>query len=172
MKRRGTAFGIAQAGNGGSFVLAALAQVLIATVGWRNAYVILGSVFGGLVILLTVFLLRRYPRDLGLEPDGDSPDDAVETKPGPRHALQVVDEAWVNTHWTVGLAVKTGRFWALFFANMLLWGFGFALLVAHQAAYARDMGHESTVIALMVGMYGVVNIAGNLLGFLSDRYGR
>ena len=172
VKRRGTAFGVAQAGNGGSFVLAGLAQVLIATVGWRNAYVVLGSVFGGLVVLLTVFLLRRYPRDLGLEPDGDSAEDAVETRPRPRHALQVVDEAWVNTRWTVGLAVRTRRFWALFFANMLLWGFGFALLVTHQAAYARDVGHEPSIIALMVGMYGVVNIVGNLLGFLSDRYGR
>ncbi|MBI2887739.1 MAG: MFS transporter [Chloroflexi bacterium] len=172
VRRRGAAFGVAQAGSGGSFLLAGLAQLLIAWYGWRSSYVIMAVAFGGAVVLLTAFLVRRRPQDVGLTPDGETAPALQTSAAGHSYTLVVVDEAWANTRWTARRAVATGRFWTLFCANLLIWGFGFALVVTHQAAYARDVGHSAEVIALMVGIYGLVNLAGNLCGFLVDRHGR
>ena len=172
VKRRGRAYGLAQAGNGTSFLIAALSQVLITAFGWRGAYLFLGGVLGVPAVLLPLVLIRRHPHDLGLQPDGESSEATPSPEANRRYHLQVVDERWVGTQWTLKTVAKTRQFRALFLANLLIWGFGFTLVMTHQAAYARDAGHSQATVALMLGLYGVVNIAGSLCGFLSDRLGR
>jgi MFS family permease len=47
-----------------------------------------------------------------------------------------------------------------------------SMLTQHHAAYALDSGHPPAAIAAMVAVYGAGVVAGNLSGFLADRFGR
>src|ERR1700748_3393319 len=80
VRRRGFASGLAVSGIGvGTLVMPPLASLLIGTLGWRGAYLVLGAlavIIGGGMALL----IENDPRDRGLGPDGDPP------QPGARHA--------------------------------------------------------------------------------------
>src|SRR6202043_1829578 len=71
VRRRGFASGLAVSGIGvGTLVMPPLASFFIATLGWRNAYLILGALvaFVGAGMAL---LIENDPGDRGLGPDGD-----------------------------------------------------------------------------------------------------
>ncbi len=170
VRRRGLAFGVAQAGGGTSFFLAGLAQLAITWFGWRNAYWLMGAGLGIPVLLMNVLLLRRRPQEMGLEPDGKA---SAKADAAPvRFQVEVVDPAWVEFRWTLRAALKTKRFWSLFAANLLIWGVGFTMVAVHQAAYARDVGHSPELVALALATYGVSNMLGSLSGFMADRLPR
>ena len=68
---------------------------------------------------------------MGLEPDGDrsSTDTAGPTRPD-----NVVDRAWAAVDWTLGRAMRTGRFWWIalgYFCGLFAW---YAVQV-HQTKY-------------------------------------
>src|SRR5262245_41804042 len=70
-RRRGFASGLAVSGIGlGTLVMPPLAAWLIATLGWRAAYVALG-VLAALVGAGMALMIENDPRDRGLGPDGD-----------------------------------------------------------------------------------------------------
>src|SRR5262249_43849470 len=71
VRRRGFASGLAVRGIGlGPLAMPPLASLLIASVGWRGAYLALGAIAlvlgGGLSLLI-----ENDPKDRGLGPDGD-----------------------------------------------------------------------------------------------------
>ncbi|MEK7215908.1 MAG: MFS transporter, partial [Chloroflexota bacterium] len=90
VRRRGLAFGVAQSGNGLSFLIASAAQLLIAAVGWRAAYGIIALGIGAPVLLLLLLFIRRRPRDLGLFADGEPDQPANPAGAAPRRSLRVV----------------------------------------------------------------------------------
>ena len=99
VRRRGLAYGVAQAGGGTSFFLAGLAQLAITWFGWRNAYWLMGAGLGIPVLLMNVLLLRRRPQEMGLEPDGKA---SAKADAAPvRFQVEVVDPAWVEFRWTL-----------------------------------------------------------------------
>ena len=57
----------------GSFVLSLLYQFMIATYGWRSAFMMLGVALWLFVVLPGLFFLRRQPEDMGVLPDGALP---------------------------------------------------------------------------------------------------
>lgn len=59
--------------NAGQLMLAPLAGLLIATAGWRTAYLALGLVVAGLLAPAAWLGLRSRPADVGQTPDGDAP---------------------------------------------------------------------------------------------------
>ncbi len=68
-KKRGLAVGIAGVSSGvGVLSIARLTAFLIAGVGWRNAYVVLGVAV--LAVGALSLLLRKSPETMGLQPDG------------------------------------------------------------------------------------------------------
>src|SRR5437764_11194749 len=72
LRRRGLASGLAVSGIGvGTLVMPPLATMLIAALGWRDAYLALGAlaaVLGGGAALL----IENDPHSRGLNPDGDA----------------------------------------------------------------------------------------------------
>ena len=58
----------------------------------------------------------------------------------------------------------------IFMIFFLMWGLGQSTIIAHQVAYIRDLGYNEIVGAVIVGLYGVVEVIGNLLSFIADRY--
>jgi MFS family permease len=169
VRRRGLAISLAFSGVGvGSIVMFPWVQDLIARGGWRTACWVLG-----LVVLLVLaplnLLVRHRPQDLGLEPDGDRvpPAGAVGSQPS-----NVVDAAWVAVDWTLGRAVRTGRFWWIaigYLTGLFAW---YAVQV-HQTKYLMEIGFSPTHAAWALGFVSLAGIPGQIgLGHLSDRIGR
>jgi len=157
-RRRGFASGLAVSGIGvGTLVVPLLASALIAMVGWRASYLVLGvlavAMGGGMALLI-----ENDPRERGLAPDGDPP--AWEEHPaGPIGA-------------TLGEAVRSRRFIGLY-AGCLVCSFALFVPFVHLVPYALDHGIAPSAAALVVGAIGVGSTAGRfLLGGLADRIGR
>jgi len=158
LRRRGFASGLAVSGIGvGTLVMPPLATMLIAGLGWRDAYLALGAlaaVLGGSAALL----IENDPRARGLEPDGDPP------RPGPQ-ALQAEGMS-------VRDAIRSRRFTALY-AACLICSFGVFVPFVHLVPYAGDHGVAASTAVLLLGVIGIGSTAGRFfLGGLADRMGR
>jgi OFA family oxalate/formate antiporter-like MFS transporter len=158
VRRRGFASGLAVSGIGlGTLVMPSLASLLIQTVGWRDAYLILGclaAVAGGGMALL----IENDPLDRGLGPDGDPPRaDAGSIRPSGFSVRQAM----------------TSRQFAGLYAACLISSFGLFVPLAHLVPYALDHGISPSSAALLLGMIGIGSTAGRFfLGGLADRLGR
>jgi MFS family permease len=167
VRRRGLALSIAFSGVGiGSVTILPWQQALIDASGWRTACLALGALV--LVVLLPLnLLLKGRPADLGLEPDG-----LPTNRDGARRISNIVDPAWAAIDWTLGRAVRTGRFWWIalsYFCALFSW---YAIQV-HQTKYLIDIGFSPAVAAWALGFVSLVAVPGQIaFGHLSDRIGR
>jgi len=167
-RRRGLAIGLAFAGVGiGSVTLLPWVQLMIDRAGWRTACTAMGLLV--LVVLAPVnLLLRKRPEDLGLQPDGDAAPSASSAKP----VSNVVNPGWAGIDWTLGRALRTGRFWWLaigYAGGLYIW---YAVQV-HQTKYLLDVGFSPGVAVWALGAVSLLGIPGQiLLGHVSDRVGR
>ncbi|MEN2980917.1 MFS transporter [Tistrella bauzanensis] len=157
-RRRGFASGIAVSGIGvGTLVMPPLAAVLIAALGWRDAYLAMGAlvvVIGGAMALL----IENDPRDRGLGPDGDPPQAAAMGDPVPGIPVAV--------------AIRSRRFIILYAAGLIC-AFGVFVPFVHLVPYAIDHGVQPSMAVLLLGAIGVGSTAGRFfLGGLADRIGR
>ena len=167
VRRPGLALSIAFSGVGvGSIAILPWFAWLIGSAGWRTACVAFGIL---LIVLLgpVNLLLRGWPEDMGLRPDGlisnDVSSDQVEN---------VVDRAWAAVNWTLGRALRTQRFWWLavgYFGALFSW---YAVQV-HQTKYLIEVGFGPGEAAWALGLVSLVAVPGQVvLGHLSDRIGR
>src|SRR5262249_6763064 len=139
-KRRGFASGLAVSGIGvGTLVMPPLASLLIAALGWREAYLVLGGLaaFVGVGIGL---LVENDPRDRGLGPDGDP--------------LPVGKEPARPIGASLREAMRSPRFISLYTA-CLICSFGVFVPFVHLAPYAVDHGVGQSVAVLLLGVIGI-----------------
>ncbi len=169
VRRRGAAFGLFAVGFGFAYMMASGVEPFISRLGWRSTFVLLAVLAAAIVPVIAVFQ-RLEPREKGQLPDGDrqKPDSP---SMAPRDNL-VVNAEWASREWTLAKALKTRRLWCLFLCNMFTWGVAVNLVLAHQVAFAVDEGYSSAFGAMIFSLYGICYGLGNLLGFLSDRWGR
>jgi len=158
VRRRGFASGLAVSGIGvGTLVMPPLATLLIANLGWRDAYLMLGifaAVIGGGASLL----IENDPRDRDLGPDGDP--------------LQPGASSRKAAGASVSEAIRSRRFVSLYSA-CLICSFGVFVPFVHLVPYARDHGVAATSAVLLLGIIGLGSTAGRFfLGGLADRFGR
>jgi MFS family permease len=158
VRRRGFASGLAVSGIGvGTLVMPPLASFLIAMLGWREAYLVLGvlAVVAGAGMAL---LIEDDPRSRGLAPDGDR------VRPGADTARP--------TGASVKEAIRSRRFAGLY-AACLVCSFGAFMPFAHLVPYAIGHGITQTTAAMLLGVIGVGSTVGRFgLGGLADRMGR
>jgi MFS family permease len=157
-RRRGFASGLAVSGIGlGTLAMPPLAAWLIATLGWREAYVVLG-VLAALVGAGMALMIENDPRDRGLGPDGDP--------------LQSNARAAQPTGASVREAVRSRLFLCLY-AACLISSFGAFVPFVHLVPYALDHGIAQSSAVLLLGMIGIGSTAGRFgLGGVADRMGR
>jgi MFS transporter, OFA family, oxalate/formate antiporter len=157
-KRRGLASGLAVSGIGlGTLLMPPLASLLIGNFGWREAYIVLGSLaaIGGSGMAL---LIEDDPRGRGLGPDGGP------LQPG----MQVARSEGMS----VGEAIRSRRFAGLYVA-CLICSFGAFVPFVHLVPYATDHGIPQSSAVLLLAAIGVGSTAGRFfLGGLADRWGR
>jgi MFS family permease len=160
VKRRGVAIGLAFAGTGlGTLVLTPGLDILISSVGWRTAYLILaGLALVGLPF--NILLLRLNPEDKGLFPDGE------------RTEAKGVNPDKDKLSWRINQAIRVPSFWLLILASFGAIG-PVRMLTVHQLAAITDVGFSSSFAAGFVGASGAVtSLVFILSGALSDRIGR
>jgi sugar phosphate permease len=172
VRKRGLAFGILNAGFGGSLVFAAMAQFLISTFGWQLAYVIIGVSSVAIIVPLCSLLMRGRPQDKGLLPDG-----VRFSAPGPENLNEPVISIgvkgkWAATSWTLSQAIKTYHFWLLFFISFCILGLAETTVIAHQVFFFRDVGYGAMRAASIYSVFGVAFVVGNVCSLFSDRLGR
>lgn len=159
VSRRGLAVGLASSGGAaGTFLVPPLAHLIVNAVGWRWAYVVLGT--GALVTLnLTAMVMRRDPETMSLAPEG-APGDPAAVRPSGDAA------------WPLGRAVGTSGFWLLSGVFICTWIPVFIPFV-HVVAFARDLGIAPLLAASAISAIGIAATGGRLLmGAVSDRIGR
>ena len=162
-RHRALALGIANAGRGmGTLILIPLIQYAIQTVGWRNAYLLLGVlVFIVLFPLLTVFQ-HGSPLGKGLTRLGDP----VSTSPKTEAIKKNSNGP------SLPEAMRSHRFWTLCFLGIIR-GAGFSGLFVHAVVYMDDIGYPTILAAAILGMSAIFRSGGGIIGgFFSDRFGR
>src|SRR5207248_5888739 len=167
VRRRGLALSIAFSGVGiGSITILPWFGWLIDTAGWRSACIWLGVL---VIVLLGPLnlLLKRRPEDFGMMPDGIS-----QGSPLADRNANIVDHRWAAVDWSLGRAVRTGRFWWIalaYFCGLFSW---YAVQV-HQTKYLIEAGFAPSLAAWALGLVSLVAVPGQIaFGHLSDRIGR
>jgi MFS family permease len=110
IRKRGKAMSLAFLGTtAGMFVFTPLMQYMIATVGWRLTWVILGSGSCSIIILIALVVIRRDPQSAGLQPDGEAVEKGYAAGASDHRKMPPLAEY----SWTRPQAVRNGAFWVL-----------------------------------------------------------
>jgi len=154
-KQAGLALGIVTSGVGvGALVFAPLINFLIQNYGWRATFLILGILFGSVVLLATL-VLKPVPRGPAAEATG--------TQQG---RLSDGGTAPAPTRWYASRA-----FAALLFVSVV-GAFSFQIVSTHMVAHATDVGISPSAAAAALGLIGGFSILGRMLsGLFSSRLG-
>ena len=158
--RRGVAISIATLGGGaGTFFMAPLAELLIGQLGWRQAYLWLGVISGGLIVLAALFLTRD-PGRKGMRPYGATGAGPSIGGMPPGGGGEGADSF-----------LRDGLFW-LMSLTLGLWWFAGAIVYVHIAPFVIEKGLDSVGAAAVVALFGAGNCIGRIaMGMLCDRIG-
>ena len=162
-EKRGLAMGIALTGFGlGGLVMLPLASYLITVLGWRMTYHVLGLTICIVLIPLIIFVIREKPEQMGLLPDGKTPDQGKVEMP-------LTDDTQDNAGWNLSSVLRTKTFWLIVGALGLAF-LGAGSVLAHLIPFLQDNGlsHQlaSTILALTIGVSVVSRV---IAGYIVDR---
>ena len=162
-KNRGLMISIAMMGISiGGTVLSPLLSWLIVEFGWRYAYFILCALSLIVLVPIALFVVRRAPQDVGLEPYGHGEETAVSTK-----KKNVPASNW---NATLKEARKTPILWMFAVGAFLI--YFTACFMGHMSYYLQGIGFDAAAVASYISLYSVVAIIGKLvLGRIFDRFG-
>ena len=158
-RRRGMMSGIVKVGTGaGQLLVPLIATSLIAVFGWRNAYLMIGTV-SMLALVAAALVLRRDPQALGLMPDGDNQ--------GPSGSEGESAEDGISLE----AAVRSRQFWTICIAEFAIF-FCLLTIIVHIVPHATDLGLTPTSAAAVLATIGGVSMLGRLvMGTWNDRIG-
>jgi len=170
-RKRGLALSLLFLGSGGAFVCYPGIALLIDTVGWRNTFEIEAIIVAVLMLPLIILIVRYHPREKGFISDGVLEDRETSLNTG-KEALQITDQAWAATFWTLPKAARTSRFWLLCLSTFSLWGITEHILVAHHVIFAIDLGYSKIYASSVLSLLGILFACGSMASAISDRIGR
>ncbi|MFC2035675.1 MFS transporter [Chloroflexota bacterium] len=159
-KREGMAIGLVWTGIGlGGAIAPLLAQWLIDSYGWRQAYIVLGLI--NLIIIIPLAqLMKRSPQQIGLKPYGYNEtieDEQLFTSTMKEHSFKQ--------------AVKTSHFWMFGFI-LFCFVFTMFVMITHIAPHIVDTGISATIAASIVSIFAAASLIGRTLsGVISDKIG-
>jgi MFS family permease len=159
VKRRGMMTGIVKVGTGaGQLLVPLMATALIAIFGWRNSYLIIGTV--ALVAFVAMAqVMRRDPQGFGLLPDGCGDQTCIGAIGSGQRSVPLRG------------AVRSGRFWIICVAEFVIF-FCLVTIVIHIVPYARDLGLSPVSAAGVLSTIGGVSMLGRIsMGTMNDRIG-
>ena len=150
VRNRGMAVAVVQSANGFARAFSApVSQLLIAGLGWRDAYL----AQGGFMAAACLPLAALFP--------------ASESgrRAGGRRSVE-------RSGWTLRQAIRTPHFWLLFLVYVFT-GLGSFLVALHQLAFAVTVGFDRLYAAEVLGLGAFLSLPGVIVtGILSDYVGR
>lgn len=158
-RRRGLALGLTMIGIGsGAILMPALAQRLIAILGWRSTYMVIGLLVLVVSVPIVAFFLKESPEEMGLLPDGAITARLAAEKQNSEGGL-----TWRD-------ARRTATFWlmvgAIFLVSASVHG-----CVLHLAPLLSDRGVSPQRAALAISFTGSAILIGRVgSGYLLDRF--
>ena len=161
--RRGRAAGLITMSIpiGNSF-WASFGQFLIGVSGWRSVYAVMAMLMGTFVILPALFLMRRRPEDVGLQPDGGNPATTGGTK---ATAKRVRLESY-----TLPQALRTKALWLLAFGQ-LVGVSAWATVAFHTPSFVTTLGFSPVTGAAAISAASLAGaVSSGAWGLLSERY--
>ena len=160
-KSRGLAMSIAISGIGlGGFILSPVIANLITNFGWRQTYFIMGLVTLVIGLPIVLFVIKKSPEEVGLEPYGADEDD---------HSVNS-SKAETEIDITPAEAKKKPFFYIYMFGIFTL-GLITTGSLQQINPYVSDM-HGMAYAATIVSIFSLLGIFGKLLlGSLSDKLG-
>ena len=133
VQRRGIAMALATAGGpAGGMIMSPIVALLIASLGWRDTWQIMGVTILLIAVPTILLLMRRIPEDLNLLPDGKI---GTPNASAGDHRSLLVDERT----WTLSEAIRTRTLWVIVI-SMNLVTVGATSLLYHQVPYFRSIG--------------------------------
>ena len=164
VRQRGRALGIASMGTAmGPLLFPFIVTFLLAQLGWRDAWLALGSIT--LAVLGPISLLvRTRPEDMGLLPDGDG-HPAPGVPAGLRARVQSRERSFTRAE-----AVRMHCFWLLILAACFT-TLGTGGFHANWLPYFRDLGFSSAEGSMAATAYGVCSLSSRVVwGWASERF--
>ena len=158
-RRRGLALGLTMFGIGsGAILMPALAQRLIAMLGWRSTFMVIGLLVLVISVPIVAFFLKESPQEVGLLPDGAiTAQRAVEEQNGNEGM------AWRDTRYSSAFLLMVG-------ATVLV-GASVHGCVLHLVPLLSDQGVSPNRVALATSFLGSALLIGRVgSGYLLDRF--
>ncbi len=163
VRRRGWAISMASLGVSAAGIFMPLIMIpLVDTIGWRDAWIVLGlSVW--VLVYPVAMVMRRQPEDHGLLPDG-----AIEGESDPAQIAEAARDFAESL--TRNQAMRTSAMWLLVVA------FGFAQvglisLLFHSIPFLTDSGFSRPQAALLVSAQGTAALLSKFLwGWWMQRF--
>ncbi len=158
--RRGLAMSLAMAGIGvGGTIFSPVLTFFLESYGWRAAYRLMALIILVIALPAALFLLKKRPEDVGLEPLGGQADRAVQGERPEGGPVLSVRQSWGKFF-----------FWLLLI-GMLTNGLINAGALGHFPP-AMQESHGAAVQAAVISAYSLISIGGKLiLGWINDRFG-
>lgn len=157
VRRRGIMTGIVKMGTGfGQMLIPFVANLLIAGLGWRKAYMVIGGM-AMIFLVLIAQVLRHDPYQMGLFPDNLRTETSGNGFQGEE-----------TSFWQV---TRGGNFWKIFFANLSAC-FCLMSIMAHIVPHAIDKGISPKAAATILSTIGGASMVGRFfIGSAIDRMG-
>lgn len=165
VKNRGLAMSLAMAGIGvGGTIFSPVLTYLLEAFGWRSTYRIMALVILVIALPTALFILRKKPEDMGLQPYGA----------GEAPTTSTARKSVAKKECGVGISVSKSKgqlfFWLLLIGmlcNGLINGGSLG-----QFPPAIEELHGPAVQATIISMYSLIGILGKIvLGWINDHYG-
>ena len=135
------------------------ARLLISSIGWREAYAVIGVVAILLIVPVALLVVKDRPEDVGLHPDGSSRPPVSETRQAMAGVQQETKVFSSLGFWLLALSLGTP-------------GLVSTALVFHQTSIFEEKGLSATLAAgVFVIFAGSSAVSSIIAGFAVDRIG-
>ncbi len=150
----------------GAVIFIPLTQLFIDLLGWRAAWIVLGTIGAGMIIPLSLIFVRRQPEDLGLRPDGDPAPLLRAGAAGDRDDAH----SWLTEQeWTRREALRSLTFWQLTFTFSLVM-LALGSVGVHRIPHFMDRGLDARLVSYATALDAVAaGVSSFVLGMLADR---
>ena len=158
-RRRGLALGVAMGGAGlGSSLMPYLAHSIIASSGWRTAYLVIGIIVIVVTVPVVALFMKERPAMKGLRTDGETGQPMRTTQEREAQGMSAVE------------ARHTGTFW-LMCTSFFLMSITLGGCMIHMVPMLTDRGISGNAAAIAASVLGAATLLGRVgTGYLLDRF--
>ena len=170
VRKRGRAMSMLTVGGSVSgMVMVPFLAYFLLSASWQTVWLVLGVLILGLGLPVLLVIVRSSPEDMGLLPDGDTEEIAIEGRAAPAPRIVAVGplatDSWRDSF-------KSAPMWQLSLAYWVC-GITTASIAVHYVRWASSEDISTSTAALAFGLLSGINALGVLfVGAISDRMQR